>query len=148
MRAKPYRTFNASDKADRDRPKIESFREYYTGAMYILARTDDKTHISHSQPGDFGHGQRALIHIEDGKNYKDMLFPSLEVLKEGGSSPAISSFTMFASRGKEIIEKQLSRYQEANPDSILVGKSPFRYPRAENRRHDEDHGNQGEAEHE
>ena len=29
MRAKPYRTFNASDKADRDRPKIESFREYY-----------------------------------------------------------------------------------------------------------------------
>ena len=139
MSAQRYQSINASDESDINRPRIESFREYYTGRMYILARTDNKTHISHSQPGDFGHGQRALLHIKDGKNFKDMLFPSLEVVNEGGSSNAISGFTVFASRGKKIIEETISGYEEATPDSILIGKSPFRYPRAKHRRHEEDY---------
>ncbi len=115
---------NASDKPTKLYPKIESFKEYYTGKMHVAITVEgnDQISFSHSQPGDFGDGQRALIHIEDGKNYKDMLYPSLRILKEEGESQMISNFMTFAKDGSKVIETSLSFHEEADPYDILLGK--------------------------
>lgn len=115
---------NASDKPTKLYPKIESFKEYYTGKMHVAITVEgnDQISFSHSQPGDFGDGQRALIHIEDGKNYKDMLYPSLRILKEEGESYAISKWMELAENGTDAIEISLSFEEEADPKDILIGK--------------------------
>ena len=122
MRRKENQKISASAKPSECLPRIESFKDYYTGRMYALFIFDRDTHLSLSHPGDFGDGQKALIHLEDGKNYKDLLFPSLKVLKEKGTSEMISKLMVFAERGTEAIEVSLSYHEEADPKDILVGK--------------------------
>ena len=124
MDEKDIKKIIAYDSPTKLNPKIKSFREYYTGRMYVMIAVEgnDQISFSLSHPGDFGDGQRALIHIEDGKNYKDMLYPSLRILKEEGESQMISNFMTFAKDGGKVIETSLSFHEEAAPKEILVGK--------------------------
>ncbi len=71
---------------NRVKNKIESYKDIYDGDMFKFVDFTD-AYAAMSRMGEFGDGQKAVIHLED-KNgaYRDMLFPSMRVIGEQGES--------------------------------------------------------------
>ena len=102
-------------------PRIFSYKKYYTGKMYSAYKFTTKTHVSVSGLGNFGHGQKALLHFEDEQgNYKDELYPSLEILGESGTSKAMKQLQNCVEVVPNVIDFILKCVPHAKKREILL----------------------------
>ena len=102
-------------------PRIFSYKKYYTGKMNSVYKFTPKTHVSVSGLGDFGHGQKAILHFEDEHgNYKDALYPSLEVLGASGTSKAMKQLQNCVEVVPDVIDIILKACPHAKKDEISL----------------------------
>lgn len=105
---------------------IESYKDIYTGDMHDFVSFGNGAHASISDRGDFGDGDIALIHAEDGEgNYQDMLFPSKRVVNESGKSETIERLLCFFTKDGDYILKKHLKHIAINKWEYTYDKDAF-----------------------
>ena len=107
--------------------KIESYKENYDGAFYDIVKFTDDDHVSVSDMGDFGDGDIAIFHAEDGSGaYLDWLFPSMKTVGKQGKSKTLDNLVRIAKKMKPSSVESLLRRRakdkidwETNRDEYL-----------------------------
>ena len=89
--------------------------------MYSVYKFTTKTHVSVSGLGNFGDGQKAILHFEDEQgNYKDELYPSLEVLGASGTSKTMKQLQNCVNVVPDVIDIILKACPHAKKREILL----------------------------
>ena len=105
---------------------IESYKGIYSGDMHDFVSFGNAAHASISDMGDFGDGDIALIHAEDGEgNYQDMLFPSKRVVNESGKSETIERLLDFFIKDEDTTLKDYLKYISVNKWEYTYDKDAF-----------------------
>lgn len=90
---------------------VHSYTSHYDGDMHELLILSKTAHVSISNMRDFGNGDVALLHAEDGQGaYRDLLFPSLQMVEEQGTSEEIERLVRYVSLSRDAVSELLCLY--------------------------------------